>query len=165
MENKQFLALILPLTALVIIPAILLFDFKTKTFPLHFDPLLASIGALLCVGGLGLMAETIRALHKVGTGTIAPWNPPINLVTSGLYAYVRNPMIGGACLVLLGESLVFRSEAIGTYLFIFFVLNSMYFKFIEEPALEKRFGQNYQEYKKKTPMWLPKKPSEKKSSN
>ena len=112
---------------------------------------------MLILAGLGMLAETVNALHSVGEGTIAPWEPTQNLVNTGLYEYTRNPMITGACLVILGEAMVFYSAAIVAYLVVFFIANSLYFRYVEEPALEKRFGEKYKEYKKSVPMWLPKK--------
>jgi len=115
------------------------------------------LGSVLCSAGLAILIVTTNALHKIGEGTIAPWAPTLNLVTSGLYAYVRNPMIGGATLILAGEAMIFGSAEILVWSFFFFILNSFYFKFIEEPALEERFGEKYRDYKKNVPMWAPRK--------
>lgn len=38
---------------------------------------------------------------------------------------------------------------------IFFILNNIYFLLLEEPILEKKFGKDYLEYKKKVPRWIP----------
>jgi len=154
MNSKQAQALILPIIFLVIIPAFLLFDFFTMSFKIIFFNI--PLGSLLFLAGLAVLATTVNALHKIGEGTIAPWEPTLNLVTSGLYAYVRNPMIGGAVLVLIGEAMFFGSDKILIWSFLFLILNSLYFKFIEEPALEERFGEKYSEYKKSVPMWVPK---------
>jgi protein-S-isoprenylcysteine O-methyltransferase Ste14 len=154
MNIKQTQALILPIIFLIVIPAFLLFDFQTMSFKIIFFNI--PLGSLLCLAGLVVLATAVNALHKIGEGTIAPWDPTLNLVTSGLYAYVRNPMIGGAVLVLIGEAMFFGSDKILIWSFLFFILNSFYFKFIEEPALEERFGEEYSEYKKNVPMWVPK---------
>ena len=156
--------MVLPFCALVIIPAVLLFDLSTGKFSAIFSPYFVAVGAVLCAIGLLMLSETVRALHSVGEGTIAPWEPTRNLVTSGMYAYTRNPMIGGAMLAIIGESLVFDSIAIAVYAFVFFIVNGIYFRYFEEPGLEKRFGQQYRDYKKNVPMWLPKKPKGKQTS-
>ncbi|MFA5746848.1 MAG: isoprenylcysteine carboxylmethyltransferase family protein [Candidatus Paceibacterota bacterium] len=155
MNSKQSQALILPFLALIAIPAFLLFNFRTMRFEVFFFDIF--LGSVLCLAGLAILAVTTNALHKIGEGTIAPWDPTLNLVTSGLYAYVRNPMIGGATLVLAGEAMIFGSAEILVWSFFFFILNSFYFKFIEEPALEERFGEKYRDYKKNVPMWAPRK--------
>ena len=89
-------------------------------------------------------------------GTPVPFNPPPKLVTNGPYAYVRNPMVTGVFLLLLGLGAFFRSVSLVllfTPLFIF--VNVSELKAIEEPELEKRFGDEYVEYKKRTPMFFP----------
>ena len=151
---RLFKASVLPLIALVIIPAVLLFDFSAGAFKVNFY--LPFAGTLLCLAGLAILATTAKILMATGKKTIAPWDADIILVTSGMYSYTRNPMIGGALLVLLGEAIVFGSSAILAWFFFFFIINDLYFNYIEEPALEKRFGQHYKEYKKSVPKWLPK---------
>ena len=147
-------ASVLPLIALVIIPAILLFDFSAGVFKVNFY--LPFAGILLCLIGLAMLAATAKILMATGKKTITPWDADIILVTSGMYSYTRNPMMGGALLVLLGEAIIFGSSAILIWFFVFFIINDLYFYYIEEPALEKRFGQHYKEYKKRVPKWLPK---------
>jgi protein-S-isoprenylcysteine O-methyltransferase Ste14 len=164
MNKKQFTALVLPFCALVIIPAGLLYDLNSGRFSAVFSPYFVAIGILLGVIGLAMLSETMRALHRVGEGTIAPWEPTRNLVSSGMYAYARNPMIAGALLVIVGEALVFDSVAIAVYAFVFFIANDIYFRYFEEPGLEKRFGQKYRDYKNSVPMWLPKKTKAKRES-
>ncbi|MFA5742864.1 MAG: isoprenylcysteine carboxylmethyltransferase family protein [Candidatus Paceibacterota bacterium] len=150
----MFKASILPFIALVFIPALLLFDFSSNSFKINFY--LPSSGALLCLAGLVILATTVKMLMATGKRTIAPWDPATILITSGMYSYTRNPMIGGALLVLLGEAAIFGSLAILVWFFLFFIINDLYFCYIEEPDLEKRFGQHYKEYKKAVPKWLPK---------
>jgi protein-S-isoprenylcysteine O-methyltransferase Ste14 len=36
-----------------------------------------------------------------------------------------------------------------------FIINTVYFIFSEEPGLQKRFGEEYVEYKKNVPRWIP----------
>ena len=89
-------------------------------------------------------------------GTPVPINPPPQLVTTGPYAYVRNPMLTGVFALLLGIGFSFRSASLlvlFTPLFIF--VNVWELKAIEEPELIKRLGQNYVEYRKSTPMFFP----------
>ena len=154
MNTKQIKALILPVTALVVIPAILAFDFSSNSFKIN-SYLPSFIGILLCLTGLVILATTARMLAATGKKTIAPWDADTILVTSGMYSYTRNPMIGGALLVLLGEAAVFGSAAILVWFFLFFIISDIYFNLVEEPALEKKFGENYRRYKEKVPKWLP----------
>jgi protein-S-isoprenylcysteine O-methyltransferase Ste14 len=90
-------------------------------------------------------------------GTPVPINPPPKLVTSGPYAYSRNPMMTGLFMVIAGIGIYFGSITLTfvmTPLFIF--MSVLEFKYIEEPELAKRFGKEYLEYKEKTPIIIPK---------
>jgi protein-S-isoprenylcysteine O-methyltransferase Ste14 len=51
--------------------------------------------------------------------------------------------------------LLFASYGIALLAIFFFVLNTVYFIFSEEPGLERRFGSEYNEYKKNVPRWIP----------
>ena len=89
-------------------------------------------------------------------GTPVPFNPPPILVTTGPYAYTRNPMLTGVFSLLFGFGVFFGSISlliVFTPLFIF--INFWELKSIEEPELEKRLGEEYIEYRKRTPMFFP----------
>ena len=38
---------------------------------------------------------------------------------------------------------------------VFFLLNTIYLIRVEEPALERRFGEDYRRYKANVPRWIP----------
>jgi len=104
---------------------------------------------------LMMMTITISSFVHTGKGTLAPWSPPGKLVIKGPYRYVRNPMILGVLLVLLGEALGLWSESILIWAGEFVLINTISFIIYEEPNLEKRFGDDYRQYKKDVPRWLP----------
>lgn len=116
---------------------------------------LPAVGALICVLGFVLLAGTIRMFILIGNGTIMPWDPTRHLITSSLYAYLRNPMILSLVMVQIGEALLFASIGIAILAVVNIVVNTVYFIRSEEPGLEKRFGEEYVEYKKNVPRWLP----------
>jgi protein-S-isoprenylcysteine O-methyltransferase Ste14 len=64
-------------------------------------------------------------------------------------------MISGVLLNLLGEAILFRSTALAVWLAVFFVSNNLYFSLSEEPALERRFGEEYRRYRAAVPRWIP----------
>lgn len=108
----------------------------------------------MCLG-LYIMTRTISAFIRIGKGTLAPWSPAKKLITNGMYRHIRNPMIMGVLIVLTGESLAIVSLKILSWAVIFFVLNTVYFLIFEEPGLEKRFGEEYRDYKRNVPRWIP----------
>ena len=102
-----------------------------------------------------LAISTIRLFSKHGNGTIAPWDSTTRLITTGPYAYVRNPMITGVVLILIGEALLLASYAIGIWAIVFTIINMFYFSLSEEPGLRKRFGKSYDTYCKNVPRYIP----------
>lgn len=90
-------------------------------------------------------------------GTPVPINPPSKLIIRGPYAYVRNPMVAGVFILLLGTGILIDSVSL-VFIFLpfFIVLMLLELKYIEEPELEKRLGNEYIEYKKRIPMFFPK---------
>ncbi len=102
-----------------------------------------------------LIGWSVQNFLKV-KGTPVPFNPPPQLVTSGPYAYTRNPMLTGVFVLLFGIGLLLGSASllvIFTPLFI--LINVWELKAIEEPELLKRLGQDYSKYRESTPMFFP----------
>ena len=88
-------------------------------------------------------------------GTPVPVNPPPKLVITGPYAYSRNPMLTGIFFLMFGTGFWISSFSLVLIFTPLFILtNVLELKKIEEPELEKRFGQEYTDYKKKTPMFI-----------
>jgi protein-S-isoprenylcysteine O-methyltransferase Ste14 len=152
MTVKEIKSLVLPFTGIVVIPGVLLAAFGARFFCLPFQ---IACGSIFIVLGLFLLGWTIRMFHFIGKGTLAPWDPTKNLVKSGPYAYTRNPMITGVASLILGESVLFGSISILSYCVLFFLVNTLWFRFCEEPNLIERFGDEYIDYREQVPMWLP----------
>lgn len=140
---------LLPVFVLIIMPLLIESNFIFRM------NIISIVGLMILLIGLVTMILTIRMFIQLGKGTLAPWSPTRKLVVFGLYRYVRNPMILGVSLILLGESILFRSYRIAVWLVIFFLTNHFYFLLFEEPGLEKRFWREYVEYKRNVPRWIP----------
>jgi protein-S-isoprenylcysteine O-methyltransferase Ste14 len=151
--------LVLPGSVLVIIPGLILYLTRPVRFlggldfPLALIPL--TCGLLLLAVGFFVAVRTVALFFTVGDGTPAPWAPPKHFVVQGLYAYVRNPMLMSVLAMILGEALLFGSRALFLWWGLFWVINTVYFVYFEEPALEQRFGREYLEYKKNVGRWIP----------
>jgi protein-S-isoprenylcysteine O-methyltransferase Ste14 len=89
-------------------------------------------------------------------GTPVPFNPPPKLVVSGPYKHSRNPMTAGLFLQMFGLGILLGSILL-TFVFtpLYVLLHTRQLKRIEEPELEMRLGNEYIEYRKKVPMFLP----------
>lgn len=118
--------------------------------------LLRNSGILFMAIGVLLVLICVFNFGNRGRGTLAPWWPTRKLVISGPYRYVRNPMILGVIFILFGEALYFNSISILIWALFFFVLNSLYFELVEEPKLERKFGDDYVDYKEEVNRWMPK---------
>ncbi|HEY9506552.1 MAG TPA: isoprenylcysteine carboxylmethyltransferase family protein [Gemmatimonadales bacterium] len=114
-----------------------------------------ALGLILLAVGLTLFVASLRRFATEGRGTLAPWDPPRELVVRGPYRYVRNPMISGVLLFLLGEALVLRSPPHLTWALTFFAVNALYIPVLEEPGLEARFGGTYRAYCRRVPRLIP----------
>jgi protein-S-isoprenylcysteine O-methyltransferase Ste14 len=101
------------------------------------------------------MYRTISLFAREGEGTLAPWDPTRRLVVRGPYRFVRNPMITGVLCVLLGEAALFGSAGILALAAAFLAVNAVWFPLVEEPALRRRFGAEYDAYSRNVPRWLP----------
>ncbi len=152
--------LIFPLNVMGVIPAFLVWSSRPggvlERFPYGFDSFRSLAGTLLILSGVTVCWKTVSLFTEVGEGTPAPFDPPKKLVIQGPYIYMRNPMMAGVLLVLLGEALLFGSVPIGVWFLFFCGLCLILIPAWEEPDLEKRFGEPYREYKSKVPRWIPK---------
>jgi len=91
-----------------------------------------------------------------GRGTPLPSDPPQELVITGFYRYVRNPIYVGVLLIFLGHFLWFGYWALLTYTVIAFIIVHLFITFYEEPTLKRKFGAVYEDYLKRVPRWIPK---------
>jgi protein-S-isoprenylcysteine O-methyltransferase Ste14 len=148
--------LLLPFLVVVVVPFGLLTAFRSGGWPSGW--FMRLMGIVLLLGGLLLFSWCVSLFARVGRGTLAPWDPTQHLVALGPYRYVRNPMISGVALMLLGQAMFWPSLAIGIWAGAFILINHLYFVFLEEPGLERRFGENYRHYKATVPRWLPRLP-------
>jgi protein-S-isoprenylcysteine O-methyltransferase Ste14 len=124
----------------------------TDIFPGQFNIILSLPFFSLA---LFLIGWSVQNFLKV-KGTPVPFNPPPQLVTSGPYAYTRNPMLTGVFALLFGFGIFFGSISLLFVFTPFFIfVNFWELKAIEEPELVKRLGQEYIEYRKTTPMFFP----------
>ena len=159
MQRQLISILILPVNAIMGIPAIIYLLCGRKPPLQLFKPAWLTIartaGILLMVIGLPLIIFTIRDFMRVGRGTLAPWDPTQRLVVTGLYRYVRNPMISGVISILFSVALIANTVCHLVWAVVFTVVNMIYMPLSEEPGLIKRFGDDYQLYKQHVPRWLP----------
>src|SRR5262249_34475035 len=69
---------------------------------------------LIVLGLLPLLSSFARFAWD-GLGTPAPIAPPTNLVVTGFYRRVRNPIYAALLIILLGEALLFGDERVAAW--------------------------------------------------
>jgi len=109
---------------------------------------------LLVSAGLAGLLWCVRDFLVAGRGTLAPWDPPQRLVTSGLYRYSRNPMYIAVIAMLVGWAACFASASLWIYAAAVggaFVVRVIAF---EEPWLSRTFGDEWATYRSRVRRWL-----------
>lgn len=146
---------LLPFVNTVVIPAALLALFPPAPARSTAAVAASLAGMALAACGVTLVAHSVSLFVRFGAGTLAPWDPTRELVMAGAYRYSRNPMKAGLFLVLAGEALAARSDALAAWFTGFALVNILYVRLHEEPGLVKRFGARYRDYCARVPRWWP----------
>jgi protein-S-isoprenylcysteine O-methyltransferase Ste14 len=110
-------------------------------------------GIVLIISGLTIAKKVSSSFSEIDT-EIHTFKKPKQMVTIGLFKYSRNPIYLGFVTVLIGLNLILASltPLIVVLLFIF-ITNYWYIPF-EEKNMQKQFGQDYEDYKKKVRRWI-----------
>lgn len=106
--------------------------------------LLAAGGALVIAAG-----NALRAAHT----NIEPWKPSTSIVTTGIFAWVRNPMYVGGLAILLGLAFLLASDWMVVMTVVAGVI--LHFGVVkrEERYLEAKFGDVYRRYRDAVPRY------------
>lgn len=107
----------------------------------------------LCLGTL-LLLWCVREFYIAGRGTLAPWDPPRHLVTTGPYAVSRNPMYMGVVAILIGWCLLWDSRTLIIYTVSFAIGFHLRVPLFEEPWAARQFGSEWQSYRDRVSRWL-----------
>jgi len=111
-------------------------------------------GVLILFIGILVLLMCVIEFYRIGKGTLAPWEPPEKLVTSGLYRYSRNPMYIGVLLIICGWCSIFLSPLLLIYVFVIAVVFHLRVVYYEEPWQKETFNKEWDDYKEKTPRWI-----------
>lgn len=136
---------------LLVIQVPALREFATAFF--HYSPplILKAFGAVCAVVGVAFAISARRALgSNWGMPMSVKENP--ELVTTGLYAYIRHPIYTGMFVALFGSALV---EPVWSVVFVFALGYFLYSAKKEEALMQQTFPDTYPAYKKRTKMLIP----------
>jgi protein-S-isoprenylcysteine O-methyltransferase Ste14 len=110
---------------------------------------------VITIGAILIILAVITLARQSGS-TGVPGDPTKQLVTIGLYRWVRNPIYLGDGILILGLSFLTRSPNLFIPCIIYLIVIDFYIRAVEEPAIEIRSGKEYIQYKKQVPRWFPK---------
>lgn len=113
------------------------------------------LGVALLVLGAGLLIETFVRFARQGRGTPAPIYPTQNLVITGSYRFVRNPMYVAVVSLIFGQALLFGSAGTLVWGLVVWLTVHLFVLGYEEPTLASTFGAQYDAYRAGVRRWIP----------
>jgi protein-S-isoprenylcysteine O-methyltransferase Ste14 len=118
------------------------------------------LGAALIVLGVLVNIATFARFPVEGGGTPFPTDPPSSrkVMVGGPYRYVRNPMYVSYFVAIIGEALLLSRPVLVIYLLVVVAFVAGFVRWWEEPTMAKRFGAEYEAYRKQVPGWWPRQP-------
>lgn len=130
------------------LPTSVAFAFKQPLRWLGLAPLLI---------GMSIAVSCFANFVTSGRGTPAPFDAPRQLVVTGPYQHVRNPMYVGAGLFLAGCAVLFAefSSTLLWYAVGLIVGVNVFVLAYEEPTLRHKFDGDYEEYCRNVSRWIP----------
>jgi len=116
------------------------------------------VGAGLAAAGVAVLLQAFGRFVLEGAGTPAPQAPTERLVVGGLYRYVRNPMYLALQAIIVGQVLLLDRPVLLFYAAGVLGMTIAFVRIYEEPALARRYGEQYEAYRMAVPGWLPRWP-------
>jgi protein-S-isoprenylcysteine O-methyltransferase Ste14 len=113
------------------------------------------LGAILLLAGLIVLVQAFVRFVVEGLGTPAPIAAPQRLVVGGLYRYVRNPMYVAILAAIVGQALLLGQLGVLLYPAAFWLISAAFVRWYDEPTLTRRFGADYEAYRRAVPAWWP----------
>jgi protein-S-isoprenylcysteine O-methyltransferase Ste14 len=120
----------------------------------YWAPMRVLGGILLVAGLIALIRAFVRFVME-GLGTPAPIAAPERLVVGGVYRYVRNPMYVAVLAAIVGQGLLLGQLGLLLYAAATWLVVAAFVRWYEEPTLTRRFGEDYETYRRAVPAWWP----------
>src|SRR5262245_53565429 len=118
------------------------------------------LGILMIVVGA---ASLLSAIYWFAREGVKPYPPIERVITTGPYAWTRNPMYGGVVFVMIGQGLLFGSLGEVIYGVCWLIAFYVFELYIDDPFITKRMGKAYEDYCAEVPGWIPRRPRRKNS--
>jgi protein-S-isoprenylcysteine O-methyltransferase Ste14 len=114
-----------------------------------------AIGAIMILAGVPGLVDAFARFALQGLGTPAPIAPTRNLVVTGLYRYVRNPIYVAVVAIILGQAVLMGDWRLIVYGALLWLAFHVFVVAYEEPTLELTFGREYEAFRAAVPRWIP----------
>jgi protein-S-isoprenylcysteine O-methyltransferase Ste14 len=118
-----------------------------------------AFGAVVTGAGSAALLGAFAQFALEGRGTPAPPAPTEQLVVRGLYRYVRNPMYLAVLAVITGQALLLGRPVLLGYGAAVGAAFTAFVYGYEQPALARRYGAQYETYRRAVPAWRPRPPA------
>lgn len=140
---------------LLVIPLVVLQASRSRLDPIvtHGWRLSIVVQVLAIPALVGISA--VQEFATRGAGTPVPFDPPRHLVTTGVYAYVRNPMQLSAVVLFLLMGVVVRNGWIAAAGVLAHVYSAGLAGWDEDEDLMRRFGSRWTAYRTGVRAWMP----------
>ena len=113
---------------------------------------------LIAVGGI-VVAWAFAQFATEGAGVPIPGEPNSRRLTvGGPYRYVRNPLYVASAVAISGQGLLLSRPVLLVYAAAFLAITFFLVHWVEDPALARRFGQQFEDYRNQVPGWWPRLP-------
>jgi protein-S-isoprenylcysteine O-methyltransferase Ste14 len=113
------------------------------------------VGVILIIIGAASLLDSFARFALEGHSTPAPVAPPVILVVSGQYRYVRNPIYIAVVASIVGQALLLGSTLVLGYSGIVWCVFHLLVVGYEEPTLRSQFGESYGAYQAGVRRWWP----------
>ena len=114
--------------------------------------------ALIAVAGITVITGFVRFATE-GVGIPVPTEPTSRQLTiGGPYRYVRNPLYLAIVLAITGQALLISRPVLLAYAAVMLAAFVAFVRWFEEPTLARRFGAEYEAYRRLVPGWWPRPP-------
>jgi len=109
---------------------------------------------MIATGTIVVINAFVRFVTE-GLGTPAPVARTEQLVVGGLYRHVRDPMYLAVIGIVVGQALVLGQPFLLGYAATIGFAMAAFVRSYEEPTLARRFGDQYEHYRRDVPKWWP----------
>ena len=111
------------------------------------------IGWVFVAAGIALTVAAAREFQREKT-TILPHGQPVAIITTGVYAYTRNPIYLADALVITGFCLITGAWSVVVLVPLFVRVITRRFIEPEEGKLSARFREEFNAYARSVPRWI-----------